>query len=150
VSVQHCLPGAAAVDKWVGLIAYVYNPKALANKASANTTGKRDTASREGWRSRAQSHPVDLQEQLRRVRQGHQCGCRQQTELLATPEAASLSAAWFSHNHRLNELADAEMYQALTKRVDAKLDGLRTREPTWPCTRNAHFHTALINLNRSG
>jgi hypothetical protein len=49
-------------------------------------------------------------------------------ELVATPQYAALSAAWFWRSRGLNELADAEVYQALSLRINRKLDSFPERE----------------------
>jgi predicted chitinase len=60
-----------------------------------------------------------------------------------------LSAGWFWDKHHLNQLADAEMYQALTKRINAKLDGFPGREAKRKAALNVLCHAAMLNLASS-
>lgn len=48
-------------------------------------------------------------------------------ELLAKPELAARSAAWFWKNHGLNELADAGDQMRVTRRVNGGVNGLLER-----------------------
>lgn len=49
-------------------------------------------------------------------------------ELLATPTYAALSAGWFWKTKGLNELADAQMYETLSHRINKSLDSFPERE----------------------
>jgi putative chitinase len=49
-------------------------------------------------------------------------------DLVATPRYAALSAAWFWKKHRLNQLADAKMYQAVSRAINKSLDSFPQRE----------------------
>ncbi len=49
-------------------------------------------------------------------------------ELLAEPEAASRSAAWFWKTHGLNELADAGDFVRVTRRINGGVNGLEDRQ----------------------
>ena len=48
-------------------------------------------------------------------------------ELLATPELASRSAAWFFKQHGLNELADADQFMTITRRINGGTNGYAER-----------------------
>ena len=48
-------------------------------------------------------------------------------ELLATPEAAARSAAWFWQAHKLNAPADAGDYVAITRKINGGLNGYAER-----------------------
>lgn len=50
-----------------------------------------------------------------------------QPELLEAPVAACRSAAWYWRTHGLNELADAEDFRAITRRVNGGLNGYADR-----------------------
>ena len=49
-------------------------------------------------------------------------------ERLEEPLAACLSAAWFWHSHGLNELADVEEFDAITKRINGGYRGKIERD----------------------
>ena len=48
-------------------------------------------------------------------------------ELVATPMFAALSAGWFWKTHGCNELAEAENWEGLTKRINGGTFGLQER-----------------------
>jgi len=48
-------------------------------------------------------------------------------ELVATPMYAALSAGWFWKTHGCNELAEAQNWEGLTKRINGGLIGLEDR-----------------------
>jgi|UniRef100_UPI003D18FD06 putative chitinase len=48
-------------------------------------------------------------------------------ELLSTPKYATESACWFWYDRGLNELADSEDFQRITKRINGGLNGLESR-----------------------
>ena len=48
-------------------------------------------------------------------------------ELLATPELAARSAAWFWQEHGLNELADADNFMTITRRINGGTNGYAER-----------------------
>ena len=51
-----------------------------------------------------------------------------QPHLLAEPNYAALSAAWFWNKHGLNELADAQEHGMITKRINGGTLGLAERQ----------------------
>jgi len=52
-------------------------------------------------------------------------------ELLQGEELASLSAAWWWKTHGLNELADAGLFAAITRKINGGLTGQDKREALW-------------------
>ena len=50
-----------------------------------------------------------------------------QPELLALPENAAMSAAYFWKNHGLNELADTGQFDAITRRINGGTNGAAER-----------------------
>ena len=48
-------------------------------------------------------------------------------ELLCTPKYAVASACWFWETHGLNELADAEQFRKITKRINGGYNGMEDR-----------------------
>jgi len=67
-------------------------------------------------------------------------------DLVATPRYAALSAAWYWKKHRLNELADAEMYQAVSKGTNKSLDSFPAREAKRRCALNVLRRALGANL----
>lgn len=49
-------------------------------------------------------------------------------ELLEAPEYAALSAGWFWNERGLNDLADANKFEMITRRINGGLNGLKDRE----------------------
>ncbi len=52
-------------------------------------------------------------------------------ELLEQPEGACLSAGWFWSTRHLNDLADAGMFTAITRRINGGENGLVDRQMLW-------------------
>lgn len=59
-------------------------------------------------------------------------------ELLEDPENAADSAGWFWESHKLNELADQQLFSAITRRINGGLNGQEERI--------ALYHRALAVL----
>ncbi len=51
--------------------------------------------------------------------------------LLETPEYASISACWFWNSHKLNDLADQDLFIAITRRINGGTNGLVQRQAYW-------------------
>lgn len=130
--------------------AYVGDPQALANKVYANRNGNGDAASGDGWKYRGrgliqltgksnyEACAKDLNEDFVR-----------DPDLVATPKYAALSAAWFWKKHRLNGLADREMYQALSLKINASLGSFPEREAKRESALDALCRAILANLSLS-
>lgn len=52
-------------------------------------------------------------------------------ELLEQPQWASESAAWFWEQNGLNELADRDQFNSITRRINGGLNGLEDRLQLW-------------------
>lgn len=95
------------------------NPQALANTVYASRNGNGDTASGDGWRFRGRGL---IQLTGRANYTDAAIGLGQPYEmvpdLVATPEHACLTAAWYWHANKLNVLADAGLTNAITKAVN--------------------------------
>ncbi len=119
--------GAIKTDKEA--TAYLRRPAALANKAYANKNGNGNEASGDGWRYRGRGLiQLTFKANYEAFAKDVKVDVVKHPDLLSTPKYAALSAAWFWDKHGLNQLADAEMYQALTRRINKKLDGFPRRE----------------------
>lgn len=58
-------------------------------------------------------------------------------EILEQPFPAARSAAWFWWKHGLNELADRDQFQAITRRINGGLTGIDRRIAAWVRAQNA-------------
>lgn len=94
-------------------------PRAIANRVYAGKIGNGDEASGDGWRFRGRglkqltgrANYADAAEALGRP-------YLEQPDLVALPEDACLTAAWFWHSHKLNILADSAQWDAITRAVN--------------------------------
>jgi len=119
--------GAIKTDKEAE--AYVNNPEALANKVYANRNGNGDTASGDGWRYRGRGLiQLTGKANYAAFAKDLNVDVVKDPDLVATPRYAALSAAWFWKKHRLNQLADAKMYQAVSRAINKSLDSFPQRE----------------------
>jgi putative chitinase len=97
----------------------VRNPQALANRVYANRLGNRDEASGDGFRFRGRGlkqltgrdNYTDAAEALNRPYVTN-------PELVALPEDACMTAAWFWHTAKANILADSAQWDAITRAVN--------------------------------
>jgi putative chitinase len=94
-------------------------PQAIANRVYAGRIGNGDEASGDGWRFRGRgikqltgrANYADAAVALARP-------YVQQPELVALPQDACLTAAWFWHSRKCNVLADAWNIDAITRAVN--------------------------------
>lgn len=94
-------------------------PQAIANRVYADRLGNGNEASGDGWRYRGRGlkqltgrdNYADAEEALGRPYLAH-------PELVAEPEDACLTAAWFWHTHKCNVLADSGQWDAITRIVN--------------------------------
>jgi putative chitinase len=54
-----------------------------------------------------------------------------QPELLELPQYAAMSAAWFWSQNGLNDLADRDQFNTITRRINGGLNGLQDRLEIW-------------------
>jgi putative chitinase len=103
---------------------YIRNPQKLANRAYANRYGNGDEASGDGWRYRGMGliHTTFKSNFLKASMAiyGDDRLVRQPELLIDTTtyEAGALAAGQFWKDNRLNELADADSFTAVTKVVN--------------------------------
>ncbi len=107
---------------------YERNPEKLANYVYANRIGNGDEASGDGWRFRGRG-PIQIT-----GRENYQkYGSRLNVDLInhpdqaATPEVGFRIAGLYWRENGLNELADGEMFETITKRINGGLKGLEDR-----------------------
>lgn len=108
---------------------YAHHPEEIANRAYGKRIGNGDEASGDGWKYRGRgliqttgrNNYAQLSEEL-------DVDFVKDPDLVATPQYAALSAAFFFKKNGLNELADAERYKALSLRVNSSLKHFPERE----------------------
>lgn len=119
---------------------YARKPEAIANVVYANRLGNGDTKSGDGWKYRGRgliqitgkSNYTEASDKMYALPLG--VDFVDEPELLATPEYAAQSAAWWWENAGLNAIADGlggaddtEVFKAITKRVNGGYGGLDDR-----------------------
>lgn len=94
-------------------------PQAIANRVYAGRLGNGDEASGDGWRFIGRGLKM-LTGRDNYADAGESLGRPYLTnpELVALPEDACLTAAWFWHTHKLNALADSAQWDAITRVVN--------------------------------
>lgn len=95
------------------------NPQALANCVYANRLGNGDEASGDGWRYRGRGL-IQLTGRDNYAAAAAGCGklYLERPDLVAKPEDACLTAAWFWASAGLNALADIRDWNGITRRVN--------------------------------
>jgi len=128
--------------------AYTRKPEALANKVYAKRNGNGDVASGDGWRFRGRGLiQVTGKANYRACGKDLGIDAVKNPELLAVPKYAALSAGSFWKSHGLNELADAEKYQALSLRINKKLKSFPARENNRKRALNALCRAQLMQMS---
>ena len=127
---------------------YARKPEAIANIVYANRLGNGDTKSGDGWRYRGRgliqltgkSNYNKASVEMYALPLG--VDFVDEPDLLATPEYAAQSAAWFWESNGLNALADklggtddAEVFKAITKRINGGYNGLEERQAIYQRTK---------------
>lgn len=119
---------------------YARKPEAIANVVYANRLGNGDTESGDGWKYRGRgliqltgkSNYEKATNEMYALPLG--VDFVDEPDLLATPEYAAQSAAWFWEAHGLNALSDqlggvddADVFKQITKRINGGYNGLEER-----------------------
>jgi putative chitinase len=107
---------------------YARNPKALANNVYANRMGNRDEASGDGYRFRGRGC-IQLTGHSGYFHAGKALGVDlvKEPDLVLTPQYAALTAGWFWATHNCNQLAEAQDWVSLTKKINGGTHGLDDR-----------------------
>ena len=107
---------------------YARNPKKTANKVYADRMGNRDEASGDGYRFRGRGC-IQLTGHSNYYHAGQALGVDfvKEPDLVATPKYAALTAGWFWSTHGCNEVAEAQNWTALTKKINGGTIGLQDR-----------------------
>jgi len=95
------------------------NPKALANHVYAGRNGNGDEASGDGFAYRGRGLiQLTGRANYRAATQSPARDYEARPELVATPEDACLTAAWFWASHGCNQLADTSQIDAITRVIN--------------------------------
>jgi len=105
---------------------YAHNPEKLANKVYAGRLG--NTEDGDGWKYHGRGL-IQLTGRDNYKNCGQAIGedLINTPDLLAQPEGAALSAAWFFNKHGLNQLADIGDFVLMSKRINGGDLGLSQR-----------------------
>lgn len=96
-------------------------PEALANAAYAHVNGNGSEATGDGWRYRGRGlKMLTGLDNYRDAEIGLGRPYVSAPALVALPPDACLTAAWYWHNVKANQLADAAMWDAITKAVNGR------------------------------
>jgi putative chitinase len=108
--------------------AYANNPEKIADKVYAGRMGNGDEESGDGWAFHGRGL-IQLTGRDSYDRFGKAVGVvfTDQPQLLVEPNYAALSAGWFWNKTGLNDLADAQEYGQMTKRINGGTLGLDDR-----------------------
>ncbi len=120
-------------------------PDRLANYVYASRLGNGDQDSGDGWRFRGRGLiQLTGRGNYRAAAAALDVPLEDQPELLALPEAATLSAGWFWKSHGLNELADDdnvddddEDFETISIKINGGRAGLDSRKAYWHKARSA-------------
>jgi putative chitinase len=112
--------------------AYLRNSEKLANRVYGGRYGNGPEASGDGFKYRARGLiGVTFRDNYRLAGKAIGLPLLDQPELLEQPEYAALSAAWFWWDRGLNELADAGLFDSITRKVNGGGNGAAERRELW-------------------
>ena len=107
---------------------YAHHPEKIANRIYANRMGNRDESSGDGWAWHGRGCiQLTGHDNYYHFGQAINKDMVKEPQLVATPMYAALSAGWFWKTHGCNELAEAQNWEGLTKRINGGLFGLEER-----------------------
>jgi len=105
---------------------YAHNPEKLANKVYAGRLG--NTEDGDGWKYHGRGLiQLTGRDNYKNCGQAIAEDLINNPDLLAQPEGAALSAAWFFNKHGLNQLADIGDFVLMSKRINGGDLGLSQR-----------------------
>ncbi|MFZ9959377.1 MAG: glycoside hydrolase family 19 protein [Candidatus Limnocylindrus sp.] len=94
-------------------------PQAIANRVYADRLGNGNEASGDGWRFRGRGlKQLTGRDNYSEASQALARPYLKNPDLVAQPEDACLTAAWFWHTNKCNHLADAGQWDAITRIVN--------------------------------
>lgn len=111
---------------------YLHNSEKLANRVYGGRMGNGPEASGDGYRYRARGGiGITGRDNYRLCGKALGLPLLDRPELLEQPEPAALSAAWFWWDHGLNELADAGLFDRITRVINGGATGREDRLQLW-------------------
>lgn len=97
----------------------VQNPQDLANRVYSGRLGNGDTASGDGWKFRGRGlFQLTGRENYAKASAALKVDLVADPDLVALPEHAALTAAWFWQANGCNELADQRLFQKITRTIN--------------------------------
>jgi putative chitinase len=107
---------------------YAHHAEKIANRIYGGRGGNRDESSGDGWKFHGRGLiQLTLHDNYWHFGKAINQDLVAHPELVATPMYAALSAGWFWKTHGCNELAEAQNWEGLTKRINGGLIGLEDR-----------------------
>lgn len=107
---------------------YAHDPERIANRAYANRMGNGNEQSGDGYRYKGRGlFQITGRNMYRRCGGMLGVNVEDNPDLLTQPLYAALSAAWYWQTNGCNELADAENYAAITRKINGGLTGMEDR-----------------------
>jgi putative chitinase len=107
---------------------YERNPEKIANNVYANRIGNGDEASGDGWRFRGRG-PIQITGRENYAKYGSRLNIDlvNNPDQAATPAVGFRIAGFYWRENGLNESADAEMIETITRRINGGTKGLEER-----------------------
>ena len=113
---------------------YARRPDSIANHVYASRMGNGPEESGDGWKFRGRGLiQLTGKNNVRAFSTAHFGDERlvEKPDSLSDRELASMSAAWFWKSNGLNELADTDDFEAITKKINGGLNGYDDRVWRW-------------------
>ena len=108
--------------------AYEKQPRKIANRIYGNRMGNRDEKSDDGWRFRGSGYlQLTGHDNFYHFSKAIGEDLVMKPDLVRTPKYAALSAGWFWSTHGCNQLADAQNWIGLTRKINGGVIGLADR-----------------------
>jgi putative chitinase len=108
---------------------YARNPEKIANRVYGGRMGNGPEETGEGWLYRGRGiKQLTGKDNYERCGSGLGVDLVSNPDLLLDPKYAALSAGWFWNKHNLNDLADKNDIETMTKRINGGLLGLDARK----------------------
>lgn len=111
--------------------AYARNPEKIANRVYANRMGNGNEASGDGWRYRGRGYiQITGKTNYQLFMKGDWC----EKDVVKNPEVVSqfyfnqLASLWFWKSRGLNELADCENFNEITRRINGGYNNMADRK----------------------
>lgn len=111
---------------------YLCNSEKLGNRVYAGRMGNGSEASGDGYRYRGRGLiQITGRDNYRLCGQALGLPLLDRPELLEQPEYAALSAAWYWWDRGLNDLADAGLFDGISRKINGGDVGLADRRELW-------------------